>query len=370
MQVLFVLGMLTWGSLTTWWVVFFHRTYQDQVREQLRAYFAEERLLAATVGATDDLQRFLHALEGTPYTLASLPLTEEILEFPVQPLDGAFTGQAIVLRPEIRERLRTEARRKLVMVAGEGTLLITLLFACLVGLYRMLVSEWRLNQQRERFAHTISHELRSPLAGLRALLQSLRDIDLPKQERDPLVDLGMTEVRRLDGLVENILLSSRLEAGGFEPSIGEVDLTEILRRIHDRKRLLALERGGSLTLDLPDEPQLLRADKQAVETILENLVDNAIKYGSDQPNVVVRVVGHEGRLRVVVEDDGIGLSPDDRERIFERFYRARRGETQVAKGSGLGLFIARRLARACGGDLTADSAGPGKGSRFTLDLAS
>lgn len=368
-RLLFVLGLLAWGSLAAWWGTYLYITTQ-QIREMtLRAYQAEERYLALAFSFVGSDFNIPEALEETPFQLAELPLDEDTLEFPHVALDGPRTGLAIVVRPEERARMRLEARRKLIMLAGEGTLLIGLLFVSLIGLHRMLQAQWRLNRKVEAFVHTITHELKSPIAGMRVLLQSLRNLKLPPEEQAAYLDLGLAETSRLDRMVGNILMSSRLDGAVFSPRIEELELRPIIEQLAARKELMFADQQGSISLNLPGNATVM-ADPEALDSILENLLDNALKYGGNPPKAAIHIdQGEPGRLLLTVEDNGAGLSQEEISQIFRKFHRAG-GDEEVrqAKGTGLGLYIARNLARACQGELSAHSDGPGHGSRFILEL--
>jgi hypothetical protein len=364
-RILFVLGLLSWSSLAGWWATFFYRSVNEVRAATHHAYAADARLFAIDLARPEADPHAV--LGGTVFTLAPLPLPSDVRAFPSVPLVGPRAGQAIVVRPEERRRLHDLTRNRYIMLAGEGTLLIGLLFACLVAMYRMLVGEWRLNRQRDSFVHAVTHELKSPLAGLRALLQSLSTIDLPFEQRRGYLELGLGEVQRLDGLVGNILLTSRLESRDWRPKLVEVDLGAVLTRVAERKRLLVDGRGGRLTLEL-DAPRPLLTDPEVLEIVLENLLDNAVKYALGRPEVTLSARQDGGGVRIEVADHGRGFRPPDAERLFEKFFRTEESEADAVRGTGLGLYLARSLARACGGDLTAASDGPGLGARFTLVL--
>lgn len=360
---LFVLGLVTWTTLAAWWATYFYRSDQQVRVATLRAYASEERLLAQGV-CLSGTWKGGDRIGMTPFALAAPPLDAETLEFPA--FRAAGCDLMVVVAPEERARLRTEAHRKLVMLAGEGTLLVGLLFACLVGLYRLLDGEWRLNRQTESFVHAVTHELRSPLAGLRALLQSFETLEMPRAERREYVALGLREIARLDQLVSNVLLSSRLDAEAYAAKLEDVDVHAALARARERKLLVASEQGGRI--ELAPGSARARVDPEALDVILENLVDNAIKYSQGAPSVVLAARVEGRKCLVSVVDSGIGIEKRDLARVFEKFYRAPDGAVREAKGSGLGLSIARQLARACGGEIRAKSDGRGKGTAFTLEL--
>jgi two-component system sensor histidine kinase CiaH len=370
-RALFVVGLLTWTSLAGWWATYFYRSTQAVRDAKLQMYAAIEMLYARELDP-----RHL-TLVGAPdlFQLVPLPLDEDARAFPFVEVPLAETPaersahpptHAIVVHPGERARLHHDSARKMWMLAGEGTLLVGLLFVCLVALYRMLVSEWRLNRQTEGFVHAVTHELKSPLAGLRALLQSFQKLELTAAERGTYVEMGLAEVARLDQLVGNILLSTRLEADAFTPRLETIDLDAVLARLAGRRQLRFQERGGHLLVE--GDGGTVQADPEALETILENLVDNGLKYSPGVPEVRLRTKRVGGRVLLSVEDRGIGLTRAESARVFEKFYRTPDGEVQAAKGTGLGLFIARGLARACGGELRVESAGRGTGARFELEL--
>lgn len=365
-RALFVSGLLTWTSLAGWWATYFYRTTQAVQDATLQRYAAEQQLLARDL--LDDHEGSEVAELPAHLALEPVPLSDETLRYPHLVIEwpGTETQRAIVVSAAERKRLHAEWRNKLVMLAGEGSLLIGLLLVSIVALYRLLLSEWRLNRQTETFVHAVTHELKSPLAGLRALLQSLATLEVPQDERRAYLELGLAEVQRLDHLVGNVLLSSRLEGAGFLPQLADCDVRVALEHVYDRKRLLFEERGGALTIQAAEVRA--RMDPEALETILENLVDNALKYSPDRPTVVLRASGDARTVRIEVRDNGIGLDETERAQVFERFFRSPNGARTQAKGTGLGLFIARGLARSCDGDLRVDSGGKGRGTTFTLEL--
>jgi len=367
-RLLFVVGLVAWSSLAAWWATYFYRTTIEVRDATVRAYAAEEKLEAIEQEQLGlDVDGARKSLAGTVFTVAHLPFSADEEEYPYQVLRGHLAENAIVVRPEERLRLRTQLRRKMIMLLGEGSVLIGLLFVCLMVLYRMLMGELGLRRHQESFVHAVTHELKSPLTGLRSLLQNFATIDIPRADRATYVELGIREIDRLDRLVANILLSSRLEADAFQPRVVAVDIAATLLRIQEHKRRLFQERGGDVLVDAPAGLQA-QADPEALEMVLENLVDNALKYGLERPTVRLEARAKGRRVTVVIADNGVGLSPADLAQVFDKFYRAPAGEVRHAKGSGLGLFIAKGLARTLGGDLTVQSEGVNRGATFTLEL--
>ncbi len=223
-------------------------------------------------------------------------------------------------------------------------------------------------ERRERFVSAVTHELRTPLTTFRMYAQMLRDgMAPPGAEKEYLATLER-ESERLARVVESVLLYARLEEGRGGPRVEVLEAAALLDRVAPVLERRAAEGGLALRVGraLPAGARV-EADPQAVEQVLLNLVDNACKYaaGGGGLGLDARVEG--GRLVVEVADGGPGIPPAEREAIFEPFRRLPRDEAGSAGGAGLGLALARALARAQGGDLVAASReGPGAVFRVTL----
>jgi histidine kinase len=212
----------------------------------------------------------------------------------------------------------------------------------------------------------VAHELRTPLAGLEGYLEGLLDGVLPS---DPETISAMQhEVRRLRRLVGDLQQLSRVEAGQTALRIEQVDLLELARRVVAQLRPQLLGQRLEVVVETRDEPLLIWADPDRIAQLLINLIGNAIRYTPEDSRITVRLTAADGRAQVAVEDTGIGIPPDALPYIFERFYRVDPSRSRSSGGSGIGLTIARHLAWAMGGELTAASAGPGQGSTFILSL--
>jgi signal transduction histidine kinase len=221
--------------------------------------------------------------------------------------------------------------------------------------------------REQRFVADVAHQLRTPLAILRAsveLLAADRAPD-PAAVRQTLGDV-VREAERLSRTVDDLLALSRADAS--QPIAREtVDVLELAEAVYGQGR--RLPGGARLALDLGDEPErydwLVRGDERLLQQLLLNLVDNALKYSPEEQPVRLVLATAGERVCVAVVDRGHGIAPEEQERIFERYYRG--AHTGRAAGSGLGLHIGRWIAEAHGGQLTVESA-PGQGSTFRLTL--
>jgi signal transduction histidine kinase len=222
---------------------------------------------------------------------------------------------------------------------------------------------------RDEFLLVASHELRTPLTPLGLRLQLLRrELSLPPPHSSPEraglhLDVAQRQVKKLVELVDDLLDVSRISAGRLELHPARMDLTQGVREAVRRFEPEALRAGCALTLEV-DEALMGRVDPLRFEQVLDNLLSNALKYGAGKP-VHVRLERRDGRARLTVRDEGLGIAPEALERIFDRFERAVSG--RHFGGLGLGLYIVRRIVSASGGTISAASV-PGQGATFTVEL--
>ena len=224
----------------------------------------------------------------------------------------------------------------------------------------------RLSALRADFVSLVSHELRSPMAAVIGAARTLQERwrELSADQRQAFLELIGDETSRLAALIGDVLDTSRIEAGTFSFTFSDVDLAELLRDVvaaadlaQDEVRVTAQVHGT-----LPR----VRGDRDRLRQIVQNLVDNAVKYSPAGAEVRVTAGTDDGHVRVAVSDDGPGFPLDDQKLIFDKFGRAT-VEGGTKPGTGLGLFIARSIAEAHGGSLDVDST-PAHGSVFTLEL--
>jgi signal transduction histidine kinase len=251
--------------------------------------------------------------------------------------------------------------RRNVMLVGESTLLALMLSGSLVVLFLLAQRRKQQREDMEKLLQFTSHEFKTPVAGVKGLLQSLALGSIPETQRAELIQLGQIECDRLEHLAETILAYQR--AMSREPGAGSqrIDAAQFISDLLAHRA--STSSGGKVDVASIDAVQVL-GDRDGLRVILENLLDNANKYGGGS----VRIAGHirEGRWCLDISDHGRGFDPATTEKLFDLHNRGS-GEG-VTHGAGLGLAIARQLARRMGGNLIAHSAGPGHGAVFTVQL--
>ena len=221
------------------------------------------------------------------------------------------------------------------------------------------------NQIRQ-FSADASHELQTPLTILKGEMEvALRSPRSP-EEYERILKSALEEIDRISRLVEGLLLLARADAGVLRMDRKPVDLAQLVEEVYSQTRLLAEARSLTLRIEMI-EPLTIQGDYDRLRRLLLNLVDNGIKYTPPGGQVTLSLKREDGRASLRVADTGIGLSPEDQERVFQRFYRSTEARSGGQGGAGLGLCIARSIAEAHGGKIEVVSK-TGQGSTFTVLL--
>ena len=230
-------------------------------------------------------------------------------------------------------------------------------------LQNRLIAHWKMRQVEAAFVSGVSHNLRTPVAAIRAAAQALAHVDVKPEQHDKLLAAIIHQTRRLGLRLDNVLETGRLEVERQAFIEEEVDLAELVRSCAEPMEPLAAARGGTLAVDL-EGPMHVQGDGSALRLAVDNLLDNALKYASGPPviHVELRSVGEFATLRIV--DTGLGFEPARSKHLFKRFARGNADRS----GTGLGLPLARAIARGHGGELEMHSDGPGTGARAELWL--
>jgi len=240
--------------------------------------------------------------------------------------------------------------------AGEST----------VYAFRDVTESHALEEARRDFLATASHELRTPLAAVYGAAQTLRKHHLEVSQGDVLLEMIARESERLAGILDDLLVATRLDTGTMKLSIGHCDGRRLVEEI------VALEREAvtaefELAVVADEETPEVACDQERLRQVLMNLVENAIKYSPGGGRVEIALHEHDGRVRFSVADEGLGIPQNEQERVFEKFYRLDPRLARGVGGTGLGLYISRELVERMQGSISVESE-PGKGSTFHVDL--
>jgi two-component system phosphate regulon sensor histidine kinase PhoR len=236
-----------------------------------------------------------------------------------------------------------------------------------VGLYD-ITSLRRLEQIRTDFVANVSHELKTPLTSIKGYVETLLSGAIHDEENN-MRFLGKIEdqVNRLTSLVSDLLSLAQVEASGEAIPLTPIDWVPLIRETSQRHEPAIAAKRLEFSLELPGHPVRVQGDDEALIQILDNLLDNAIKYTPEGGSVSLRLSQEEFRASLEVEDSGIGIPRGDFERIFERFYRVDKARSRELGGTGLGLSIVKHLVRGLRGEIRVESR-VASGSLFTVLL--
>ncbi|MEP6922667.1 MAG: HAMP domain-containing sensor histidine kinase [bacterium] len=228
--------------------------------------------------------------------------------------------------------------------------------------------ELALARLKSDFVSNVSHELRTPLALIRLYAETLElgRITTPEKKHQ-YYRIIRKESERLTALINNILDFSRIEAGRKEYEFRNTDIAELVRNTLESYRYQIEQQGFAFEESIDSNLPAVPVDREAIARALVNLVNNALKYSSDEKFLGVKLYRDNSVVKLEVADHGIGITRRDQSKIFEKFYRAGDPLVHNTKGSGLGLSLVRHITQAHGGDIAVEST-PGKGSRFILSL--
>ncbi len=233
-----------------------------------------------------------------------------------------------------------------------------------------LVREIRRNEQQDSFLNAVTHELKTPIASIRLYLETLESRQLDESRRHEFYRIMLNDTDRLLGTVEQVLKAGEARHRSSRKNWQELDFSGLVR--HALELTCLRHHLGPEEMHFGVEPQeeiLVAGNPEELRTVIFNLFDNAIKYSGEKKDIVVDVrTPNIDKVLLSVQDRGIGIPHGELKRIFNRFYRAANPIKGQVKGTGLGLFIVRSIARRHGGDAYAESEGEGHGSTFTVRL--
>ena len=262
------------------------------------------------------------------------------------------------------QHIRREWQKRRRMVVSEGLFFV---FCLAYGLYiinRSANREVKLARQRRNFLLSITHELKSPIAALRLVLETIGKHDLRREQLNTLTTNGMKDAARLQQLVEDLLLAARLD-DNWQPLPEPVDLTALIDECADRLRVRFPQ--ADIRVQVPEGLPPVQADKSGLTAVVQNLLENAVKYSPEGAAVVVTAEHIGGKFRIRVADLGQGIPDSEKQAVFDKFYRIGNEETRHTTGTGLGLYIVQQVVRAHGGSVQVLDNQP-RGTVFNIEI--
>lgn len=369
-HLIFLVSILSLALLAAWWAVFIHQSIEHNRAHTLENLRLSLEAISLRLGMDGDHR---------PPTGVYEP--DDRFEVTPRGQDGKdgqdFTGPLLPAWPDLciktREPVLAEIerdfKRKKLMVTGESGVLVLVVLLSSIFLYQFIKLERRTAREVEAFWGRVTHEIKTPITGVKAFLQSLKNESIDPDQLPRFVDMALKQVERQEQLAGNILAGYGLRSGksAYVPHLENKTLGNCIRDYFTGHVL----RMTDTELKLPPEPGkdiAVQVDCRLLRVILDNIVDNALRYCS--PGLVLEIGMYERDRKAVlaIKDNGPGFQPGMTEKIFHAFKYPKEQLPETDHGSGMGLYISRQLAEKMGGRLTASSNGKGRGTEFQLFL--
>ncbi|MEX2223836.1 MAG: HAMP domain-containing sensor histidine kinase [Candidatus Rokuibacteriota bacterium] len=310
----------------------------------------------------------LAVLDGRGKTVfSSRPLDSEAPVLTV-PFGEALPAWRVALYQPAGLAPRDMVRRQAMIFMAAFALLLVVIAAGLAATYRLVRRESEIARLKSDFVANVSHDLKTPLSLIRMFAETLEMDRVPDEgRRREYYGVLTRESERLSRLIDNVLDFSRIESGRQRYEIAPGPVEPIVHEVVESFRHPLVQQGFTIDVSIGPELPEVPLDGDAMKQALANLLDNAMKYSADRRHITVAARREGDGLAVEVADRGIGIPVSERARIFEKFYRVGRSETQGRRGSGVGLALVKHIVEAHRGRVTVDGR-PGEGTRFTLHL--
>ncbi|MEO7960055.1 MAG: HAMP domain-containing sensor histidine kinase [Ginsengibacter sp.] len=350
-----------------------HKFSREEIRERIQKAFEKNNLndvefefgITTTSMIGDNLQskNFVKAYDDTVHNLSFV--------YPIQVPGGSMAEGLsteellIIVVPHVNNIIWKQVTW---MVLG-AVLFTCIIFAAFFITIRALLNQKKLSEIKSDFINNMTHEFKTPLATISLAVDALKNEKVinDRTKMDYFSGIIKDENRRMNKQVETILQAALLDRQEIQLNEKPVHAHELINAALNNIKLPLEERNGKIETSFGAENDLLRGDEVHLINIINNLLDNAIKYSKEELVIKLSTQNVNSHLRIKIEDNGIGMNKETVTRIFEKFYRAHTGNIHNVKGFGLGLSYVKSIIDAHKGKIKVDSM-PGKGSIFTIDL--
>jgi signal transduction histidine kinase len=257
-----------------------------------------------------------------------------------------------------------EHKREKTKYLGEGSIFFLLILVGAAFVYRSVHRQFMMQQQQQSFMMAVTHELKTPIAVTRLNLETLQKYNLDPEKQKKLIRTTLDETARLNFLTNNILISSQLEGGGYKTAKEELNLSDLLRDCLADFRQRFPEKVFVEDIEADTE---VKGDPLLLQIMINNLLENAIKYSPREKPVMARLKKTGSRIELQIADEGPGIDEAEKKKIFTRFYRVGNEATRKTQGTGLGLYLCLKIARDHNADISVTNNVP-QGSIFAVNF--
>jgi K+-sensing histidine kinase KdpD len=263
------------------------------------------------------------------------------------------------------QKIDGQQRRGVYKFVGEGSAFLLLILIGALFVYRSVRRQFRLQQQQQNFVMAVTHELKTPLAVARLNLETLQRYQLDEEKKHKLLQMTLQETLRLDTLINNILISSQLEGDAYRVAKEDLNLSELVKDV--AKNFQTRYPDRPLETGIHDDVEL-KGDTMLLKLLLSNLLENANKYSPKGKPIQLALQSSSGSIQLVVTDEGPGIPEEEKKAVFEKFYRIGDEQTRKTQGTGLGLYICRKIAKDHDGEIFIKNNQPA-GSKFIVQFS-
>ncbi len=261
-------------------------------------------------------------------------------------------------------RYNSFEKRKTAQYIGEGVTFFLLIAAGAVFVFRAVRRQLKHSQDQQNFMMALTHELKTPISVARLNLETMQKRKLDEQQQQRLLQTTLQETNRLNALCNNMLLSSQIEAGGYRLTNEETNFSELVNGcVQDFVTRFPQHHIASAV----KEDLFVQGDRLLLQMLVNNLIDNAIKYSPKESPVTIVLEEYNNNILLQVKDEGRGISAEEKKKIFNKFYRVGNAATKAAKGTGLGLYLSKKIAGQHNANISVTDNTP-TGSIFAVQL--
>jgi signal transduction histidine kinase len=360
----FFISLLALTSLVAWWAVFIERSIGQITRFKLDDLQKSITVYALTMGANPHIKPMLGPIkEDERLEIVSVKSSFTAYSAALTPL---WPEQRIQARNAYLNKVYKKSASLKLMVFGESGLLVILIFISGWMLFHLFRLEKRAHRELKEFWSRATHELKTPITGIKAFLETLKQQNLPPEEYQPLLALALQQVNRQQQLAENLLIGQKLLRSEKHQHAAEISLRDFFTSYLQRSALLL----GRLpiTLQFPEADIRLKINTDHLTVVLDNLLDNAVKFAAKTIALEIKRNSSGKLLQITVTDDGIGFNPHYSQDIFQAYRRLNHELPHASHGTGMGLYICQQLIKKMKGSITAFSKGENQGAQFTIQL--
>ena len=287
-------------------------------------------------------------------------LNKEVYQHKMQNMSYT-TSNSVEFSTE-KTSIEKKLSQRLWMILGEGSVFVLILAFGVYRLMKVMNAEAQLNKRQQNFLLSVTHELKSPLAAARLQLETVLKHKLDSEKQHKIIGKAVEDLDRLNTLTDNILTATQLENTNFLLNLKNENVSELVNRVVTTMLFKADNR--KIITSIENDIQY-NIDATAYQSIVINLLENALKYSDANTIVKINLLKENNKLKLQICDEGIGISENEKKEIFKKFYRVGSEETRKTKGTGLGLFIVKQLVELHKGQITIGNNTP-QGSVFTV----